>query len=373
MHFGVFIIVAIMLCGGTISALEGTEWEGAAAIAPGGDLPGGGYSIATNSFPVNTMVDVINLENEKTVRVSVTANLNTTELLATLSRDTAEAIGLRGDSSCRIRMSKPSHEIAVAQLKLGPVVEPSPGSLPSSPVAEPVPYSPPAILAAEPEDTLVLVPEPELVPSPLTEENTAVAIVNLPGKVVNNEMEDGFTATAPENKLYEDYESSKEPAAFVFVEPVQSPEPYLEPYIDDEPAWGTLSGIISLSPSEERLPEADSRPISPEYLAPPIGNTIYVPSAYVPPPDFSPFQAPLISRLERGMYYVQVAAYARPENVEDEISRIGQSYPLAIQNIGTDSKPLFRVLLGPLNQTEGLAMLQRFKSIGYTDAFVWRN
>jgi cell division septation protein DedD len=77
--------------------------------------------------------------------------------------------------------------------------------------------------------------------------------------------------------------------------------------------------------------------------------------------------------LEQGKCYVQVGVYTRPDNVEDEVSRIGTGYPLAIQNVGTDTSPMFRVLLGPLNRGESEAMLQRFRSIGYTDAFVRYN
>jgi cell division septation protein DedD len=106
---------------------------------------------------------------------------------------------------------------------------------------------------------------------------------------------------------------------------------------------------------------------------PPITQTTETPAAYAPPSDFSPFQAPLISSLERGKWYVQLGVYTRPDNVEDEIIRIGSAYPVAIQNIGTDTSPMFRVLLGPLNQGESGAMLQRFKSIGYADAFVRYN
>jgi cell division septation protein DedD len=108
-------------------------------------------------------------------------------------------------------------------------------------------------------------------------------------------------------------------------------------------------------------------PTSPAVAAP------TTPAYTATPTQFSPFQVPLISRLEPNKWYVQVGVYTRPDYVEDEINRIGSGYPLAIQNVGTDSNPLFRVLLGPLNQGESSAMLKRFQSIGYTDAFVRYN
>jgi cell division septation protein DedD len=108
-------------------------------------------------------------------------------------------------------------------------------------------------------------------------------------------------------------------------------------------------------------------PTSPAVAAP------TTPAYTATPTQFSPFQVPLISRLEPNKWYVQVGVYTRPDYVEDEINRIGSGYPLAIQNVGTDTNPLFRVLLGPLNQGESSAMLKRFQSIGYTDAFVRYN
>ena len=153
---------------------------------------------------------------------------------------------------------------------------------------------------------------------------------------------------------------------------------------------GSSEGL-SLIPSEDRVPEGSSLYIIPstDYI-PSIETTVneYVYIAgipengsaaspaereYVPPADFSPFQVPLISSLEQGKWYIQVGAYTRSDYVEDEINRIGTGYPLLIQNVGTDIKPMFRILLGPMNQGESGAMLQRVKSIGYSDAFARHN
>ena len=86
------------------------------------------------------------------------------------------------------------------------------------------------------------------------------------------------------------------------------------------------------------------------------------------PSDLS-FSAPLISGLEKGMYYVQLAALSKPESIETEIARIGRSWPLAVQRAGTAEDPIFRLLVGPLNLGESGAILQRFRAT-YRDAFV---
>jgi cell division septation protein DedD len=85
------------------------------------------------------------------------------------------------------------------------------------------------------------------------------------------------------------------------------------------------------------------------------------------------FSAPLIASLEQGKYYVQLRAFNRAELVNDELSKIGKAYPVAIQNGGSGEKPMYRILLGPLSSGESGALLQRFKNSGYPDAFVRRN
>ena len=130
---------------------------------------------------------------------------------------------------------------------------------------------------------------------------------------------------------------------------------------------------IILLPSQERIPQADRQPaIAPELFAPPIDSPSpaerRVDEFPTAPADFSPFRAPLISNLERGKWYVQIGAYTRADHVEDAISRVGTASPVVIHNVGTDIKPLFRVLLGPFSRSESKTMLQRFRNNGY-DAF----
>jgi hypothetical protein len=90
-------------------------WEGSAAVSVAGELPEGAYYVATNSFPRNTVVDVTNLENGRTIRVIVAAGLDSPGLLAMLSRNVATAIGLPVRGIGRIRMSQPSDPVAFSR------------------------------------------------------------------------------------------------------------------------------------------------------------------------------------------------------------------------------------------------------------------
>jgi len=89
-----------------------SPWEGAAAVAPAGELPATGFFAATNSFPLNTVVDITNIESGKSTRVIVAKTLNSPGLLAIISREAADLIGMRAGSVSRIRMIQPSDPMA---------------------------------------------------------------------------------------------------------------------------------------------------------------------------------------------------------------------------------------------------------------------
>jgi hypothetical protein len=117
-------------------------WEGAASVSAGGDLPDEGYYAATNSFPRNTVVDVTNLETGKTIRVIVASGLETPGLLAILSRDAAQNIGLRPRSIGRIRMTQPQDPIAYSLFSEGLASSGDPDFDPRARIAAENPASP---------------------------------------------------------------------------------------------------------------------------------------------------------------------------------------------------------------------------------------
>ena len=92
--------------------VSASVWEGAADI--GEDLPENEFFLATNSFPVKTIVEVVNLENNKSKDFIVSAPLDNSKLLALLSRDAAGSIGL--NNMGRIRMKEKDDLIAYSGL-----------------------------------------------------------------------------------------------------------------------------------------------------------------------------------------------------------------------------------------------------------------
>ena len=343
-----------------------SAWEGNATVVPSGDLPGGN-SIATNAFPRNSIVYVTNLENDRILRVIVVSGLDTSGLLATVSRSAARALDIRDNSVHRVLLQQPTNLFEFNRLQEMAASSSIPSASPASALAGPA-------HSAEEHDW------DEWEEDDWDEDNW------------DDEWEDAFLTELPADPepiadagIYETpfeafagTSAGSLPDLFYELPSAPSAEPS---HSASPPAHAHGTTVITLVPSEERVPGSSEHVIPPDYFIPPIDSRVASTSTHSPLPetmyelppaplDFSPFLAPLVSQLERGMWYVQIAAYTQAEHVENEISRMGMVYPMVIQNIGTDINPMFRVLLGPLNQGEGGAMLQRVKSIGYSDAFM---
>jgi hypothetical protein len=159
----------------------------------------------------------------------------------------------------------------------------------------------------------------------------------------------------------------------------------------EEPGTGEFDKRLeyAIITAEERPPETSKTyDIDLNYIIPGITR----PSPAVIPPETIeiPVIAPIpatpparsftinpISRLERGSYYVQIASLSGLELVESAMEIINVSVKLGGENLPNyqpkvykDDGSWYRILLGPLNQGESGAILQRFKSIGYKDSFV---
>jgi hypothetical protein len=94
-------------------------WEGASSTDTYGELPDRGFYVATSFFPRNTVVDITNLENGRTIQAIVAGNLSSPGGMVILSRDAAEALSLGGRTSSRIRMSPPVDSVAFSRFSDG--------------------------------------------------------------------------------------------------------------------------------------------------------------------------------------------------------------------------------------------------------------
>lgn len=72
--------------------------------------------------------------------------------------------------------------------------------------------------------------------------------------------------------------------------------------------------------------------------------------------------------LESGKYYVQIASSDDSKAVKSVIARYGQNYPIVV--VPTSSNSAMQIMVGPLTVDEYEAVMARFKSYGFNDAFL---
>ncbi|GHV63561.1 hypothetical protein AGMMS49587_14000 [Spirochaetia bacterium] len=532
-------------------------WEGAAAAAARGDLPDTGFYAATNSFPRNTVVDITNLETGKSIRVIVSAGLDSPGLLAILSQDASKSIGLQPKSIGRISMKVPSDPVAFSRFTEGLATSGDPDYDPRAMIAADTPegnntkaqapednlesrlsQALPTGKAAQRQDSAAPLPNlPQGQQGPASS-STPAAPVSVPVKPASSNypylsytivdipnaypspslspdtksrgaeadwdaywndpaesIQPGFAAAgedSPESTLYPIWaqggsvgviDGPELPAASTDIGPLgwdpppsitESEKPLSPTIAADRNIDSEVSGVdpsprssrpnngnaitrneapvpvpggapldLALLPAEKRPPEAYSdyiippeafigpierRPsvpaqpqavqtpqaapawISPDYMDESLfigpiekdktparpTETGHGPAArsslpetpapaqtlpssmdeslfVVPIENGAKFSVPLIGELERGKYYLQLGAFSQAAAVEDALTRIDKTYPLAVQAAGSAGKPPYRLLVGPVNLGESGALLQRFKSNGYKDAFVKSN
>jgi len=264
-----FVFIGISL----FALVSASVWEGAAELSL--DLPETGLFIATNSLPINTVVDVTNLENGKFARLVVSSGLNSSGYLALLSRDAASALGIDRGSLSRIRLSQNPDPLAFSRFNI-------------------------------------------------------------------------------------DYGISSEYTEYTLI-----PDRLRPP--EGGPALDPTQFITSAGPRPQSTSASSELTIDPSLIIEPVR---VIPDV----PPISTFSAPVISAMEKGMYYVQVAAYRNPESVEYEITRrIDKNLPVAIMIINPEGggEPVYRILIGPLDYAQSGTILERYKTM-FPDAFVWQ-
>jgi hypothetical protein len=386
-----FIVLPVLAA--MFFSLGASIWEGAAAVST--DFPEAGLYVATNSFPRNTVVDLTNLETGKTVRVIVSAGLDAPGLLALVSREVAEAVSLQSRTIGRIRMTQPSDPIAFSRFTEDYLRSGDPDHDPLAAVEGSYPG---LIGESETWPEVVAVPPDELKEIP--PELASTEIPDTPLRETETDPESAW-ANAPVAVI-------PEPVPEIVPEPVPVPDnpettdiiavagTTRDPVLTDLPVEN-IPAPVEVKPEPVREPEPEAtytlipepvREPEPSPVAPPVYNTVpeytLIPAEERPPQGYTGtgpvaegavpqiFSVPAVADLERGKYYLQIGAYSQVATVERELSRVDRTYPLTVQCIGNPGSPIYRVLVGPMNQGESGALLRSFHSRGYKDAFVRR-
>jgi len=398
-------IISVFIIAASFLLFTGASpWEGSAAVAPNGELPSTGYYLATNAYPTNTVVDITNLENGKSTRVIVSNTLTSPGLLAIVSRQAGELIGMREGSVTRIRMIQPTDPMAYMRftqnMKDGNPEYDSGNVITEDKLVQQVykddTYAPPPPAAAKTET-----PRKTMLPGYIVDEpewggEGRLRIVDVPDYI--DDRDDRLASAGsdsddeiPAKDVEKDVGSKvgeKPPVEVVKDLPVFNPDKVWEStelppkeIVKDVSPWEERTEVAkTLVPVESELkpPPANLYGIDPNDIIPGIVTATPEKSAAVntpsaPAPVVNAVPAPdrtlplnTIDRLDRGKYYVQVAAMSS-DLVENTLKQIDRGYAPVVYK-GTDN--LYRILIGPLNQGESAAVLSRFRSIGYKDAFV---
>ncbi len=394
----VFVIACICMFLAISAGSAWAEWEGNAGIASASEFPQAGMYARSDLFPKNTVVEIRNLETEITVRAVITGTAGVPGLVAVLSPLTASTLQIRTGSVSRVRISVPSpvsERPAPGTIASGTGVKTSdPDVNPSSAAAaaaaaaaastaaisstipgtaapvtpQPVPAEIPFFaLANASEDPLVPLAEPAPV-AVLENRDT----INVPETSLAN------TEAAPEASL----------ASIIFIdEPTLvasdlSASDLVAPVIDSDTSALSEGGAdpefaVTLIPAEPNPPASPVLDVPSDI--PEVGPVVVVsvPVEKHPVPVFLPevpalssVQLPYITSFIKGGYYVQIASYSDPLNAQKVVNNYAKKYPVAVELSATKGREVLKVFIGPIKKDEYGAVLERFKSLGFKDAFV---
>lgn len=201
----------------------------------------------------------------------------------------------------------------------------------------------------------------------------SVEVVLIPPEEIDTENEEEVAILSEDSLDPEVPESVELPEAEKIADNVVvSDEPELTVSFDTSAAEIAEAETPVLPDSEIIAePEVDSAYIAKE-------EDIIIPETPVVEPDNiekennSGLLAGTQDSLEKGIY-IQIAALQDSKSLDEVCGKYGEDYPIKLVELQNNGKNLVRVLIGPVNRDEYGAVLERFKSFGFKDAFVSRN
>lgn len=433
-------------------------WEGNGGIGSSIDFPAEGLFVRSDMFPKHTLLEITNLEKNVKARAVVIGPSGIPGLLASLSPELGEKLGVPRGKVIRIRVLTPSpvneegddgKSISAAgpesqDLDNNPALfVASHSDLPNANLkkeeAESVsentgsdtilyddlksPIEDTPSETAEDVPVVEEVPDVDAIPDPVVEEPEVEPIKEVE-KVEEKPAEDSSLMYAPETvaPITETYmEPAKEnppitvdpinepaakpeaaPAPVTEVSEPQKPEqtqeevedvevvdPVVEP-VDETPAEEKkVDTVASITPknepasdTSENLPapvEKISVEETPVEEAEDSGtyeetdSDIYTAAEEKPEEESAvPVNEikPVSSKLEKGKTYVQIVIYDDKYNRDDVLKKYGKKYPMVVEERLVKNNTRYTIFVGPLKPDETGAVLERFKQLGFKDAFL---
>lgn len=78
----------------------------------------------------------------------------------------------------------------------------------------------------------------------------------------------------------------------------------------------------------------------------------------------------VVSSLAKGSYYIQIGTYGDMSNVKKIVDKYGAKYPFTVEKGVSKGAETLKVYVGPVKKDEYGAVLERFRQLGFKDAFV---
>ena len=422
-------------------------WEGNGGIGSSTDFPAEGLFVRSDMFPKHTLLEITNLEKNVKARAVVIGPSGIPGLLASLSPELGEKLGVPRGKVIRIRVLTPSpvneegddgksisaagpesqdldnnpalfvashSDLPNANLKkeeaesvsentgsdtilyddLKSPIEDTPSETAEDvPVVEEVPdvdaiIDPVVEEPAEPivEETVL----PEEVAPIETETYMEPANENPPITVdpINEPAAKPEAAPSPVTEVSEPQEPEQPKEE---IEDVEVVDPVVEP-VDEAPVEEKkVETVASVTPKNE--PIADKKEEAPapiEETPAPVEETpveepedsgtyeetdsdIYTATEEKPEEKSAvPVNEikPVSSKLEKGKTYVQIVIYDDKYNRDDVLKKYGKKYPMVVEERLVKNNTRYTIFVGPLKPDETGAVLERFKQLGFKDAFL---
>jgi hypothetical protein len=121
--------------------------------------------------------------------------------------------------------------------------------------------------------------------------------------------------------------------------------------------------VVTMEPTAEKPPAETVKPV--EKAAP--DKAAEKPVVAAKPSTVLPLKS---GTLKAGEFYLQLAAYATESIAQETIKSLAATYPVGVLPPAEKGKPLYRVVVGPLNRAESGTLLNWFRFRGFPDAFL---
>jgi len=243
-------------------AFAQSAWEGNAVVSAYGEFPRSGSYGASNSFPLNSIVEVTNLANGKRTRVIIADRIDTSGIFLLVSQDAARQLEMKLSEPARVRVQPVAGgDITSVSPNRDLPFSPDPDVNPSASVGNPNesvlrPYESTQQAAGR------SAPEAETSPEVAKSggESTPETPLSKPKETPQPETAPEVTATPAPQESTPEAEKPSEPTEAQGA-PSSAPEPSAEvPSVPAQPVPSELTPVQPVSPSAPQVAAAESAP-----------------------------------------------------------------------------------------------------------------